>query len=213
MPAPYVPPGWDDWVSPSGGNPYAEYHYELNENGKLVQYGHKPADYLVDVLAKKATDFIRQQRGQAAVLPVRRALRPTPARHAGTALRQRVPRRTGAAHAVVRPGRRRRRAVVAPRPAAALPGSCTHYIDRLYRRRLQDMLGVEDLLAQSRRRRCKQSGQLDNTYIFFRSDNGFHLGQHRLPPGKQTPFEEDIHVPLSCAVPACPTARPSTGSR
>ena len=40
------------------------------------------------------------------------------------------------------------------------------------------------------------SGQLDNTYIVFTSDNGFHLGQHRLPAGKQTAYDTDIHVPL-----------------
>lgn len=40
------------------------------------------------------------------------------------------------------------------------------------------------------------TGQLDNTYIFFSSDNGFYLGQHRLPAGKNTKFEEDLHVPL-----------------
>ncbi len=39
-------------------------------------------------------------------------------------------------------------------------------------------------------------GQLDNTYIMFTSDNGFHLGQHRMPSGKQTAYETDIHLPL-----------------
>src|SRR6185312_15848449 len=38
--------------------------------------------------------------------------------------------------------------------------------------------------------------QLANTYIVFASDNGFHLGQHRMPAGKQTPYETDVHVPL-----------------
>jgi arylsulfatase A-like enzyme len=37
---------------------------------------------------------------------------------------------------------------------------------------------------------------LENTYIFFVSDNGFHLGEHSLPSGKGTPYEEDIRVPL-----------------
>jgi hypothetical protein len=32
-----------------------------------------------------------------------------------------------------------------------------------------------------------------NTYLFFTSDNGFHLGVH---PGKGTPAETDIRVPL-----------------
>jgi arylsulfatase A-like enzyme len=68
-------------------------------------------------------------------------------------------------------------------------------IDNLYRRRAQslqavdrDVAGVIDQL--------RQSGELDNTYIIFTSDNGFHLGQHRMPSGKQTAYETDIHLPL-----------------
>ena len=43
---------------------------------------------------------------------------------------------------------------------------------------------------------CGGPAQLRNTYIVFTSDNGFHNGQHRLPAGKQTAFDEDIRVPL-----------------
>src|SRR5581483_11690333 len=45
---------------------------------------------------------------------------------------------------------------------------------------------------------------LDNTYIVFTSDNGFHLGQHRLPAGKQTAYETDIHLPLLVRGPGVP---------
>jgi N-acetylglucosamine-6-sulfatase len=37
---------------------------------------------------------------------------------------------------------------------------------------------------------------LDNTYIFFTSDNGYHHGEHRIPKQKWRPYEEDIHMPL-----------------
>lgn len=37
---------------------------------------------------------------------------------------------------------------------------------------------------------------LDNTYIIYSSDNGYHISQHRLHPGKECGFEEDIHIPL-----------------
>ena len=50
----------------------------------------------------------------------------------------------------------------------------------------------------------RQTGQLDKTYIVFTSDNGFHLGQHRLNQGKQTAYEEDIHVPLVMRGPGIP---------
>src|ERR1700720_2262612 len=38
----YVPPGWDEWISPAGGNPYSEFNSTLNENGNLVRYGNQP---------------------------------------------------------------------------------------------------------------------------------------------------------------------------
>jgi arylsulfatase A-like enzyme len=50
---------------------------------------------------------------------------------------------------------------------------------------------VEDLIQT-----LESTDQLENTYIFFVSDNGFHLGEHSLPSGKGTPYEEDIRVPL-----------------
>jgi MYXO-CTERM domain-containing protein len=39
-------------------------------------------------------------------------------------------------------------------------------------------------------------GELENTYIVFTSDNGYHLGQHRFLNGKFQVYEEDIRVPL-----------------
>lgn len=41
-----------------------------------------------------------------------------------------------------------------------------------------------------------QYGLIDNTFIIYSADNGFHISQHRLYPGKNLAFEEDIGVPL-----------------
>ncbi|KAB2346607.1 sulfatase [Actinomadura rudentiformis] len=68
-------------------------------------------------------------------------------------------------------------------------------IDRIYRDRLRSMLSVDDMVG-ALMKSLRDTGRLRNTYFFFTSDNGFHLGQHRLPPGKTTPFEEDIRVPM-----------------
>ncbi|KAB5569978.1 alkaline-phosphatase-like protein [Coniochaeta sp. 2T2.1] len=37
---------------------------------------------------------------------------------------------------------------------------------------------------------------LDDTYVIYTSDNGFHIGQHRLQPGKTNCYEEDVNVPF-----------------
>ncbi len=57
-----VPPGWNDWDV--AGNGYPEFDYWLNQNGRLHWYGHAAQDYLTDVLAGKAVDFINQSAGR-----------------------------------------------------------------------------------------------------------------------------------------------------
>jgi arylsulfatase A-like enzyme len=37
---------------------------------------------------------------------------------------------------------------------------------------------------------------LDDTYIVYTSDNGHHMGEHRMIAGKTTAYEEDIRVPM-----------------
>lgn len=44
--------------------------------------------------------------------------------------------------------------------------------------------------------RLSDAGILEDTYIFYSSDNGYHIGQHRMQPGKECGFETDINVPL-----------------
>ncbi|KAL4783611.1 alkaline-phosphatase-like protein [Aspergillus varians] len=73
--------------------------------------------------------------------------------------------------------------------------STVEYHDHFYRQRLRALQGVDELV-DSLVTRLEASGQLDNTYIIYTSDNGYHIGQHRLPPGKTCGFEEDIRVPL-----------------
>jgi hypothetical protein len=41
------------------------------------------------------------------------------------------------------------------------------------------------------------------TYFFFGADNGYHLGQHRLPPGKREIFQHDINVALIASGALC----------
>jgi Sulfatase len=53
-----VPPGWSEWDV--GGNAYANFNYNLNENGRLVHHGARPQDYLTDVLAAKGSAFINR---------------------------------------------------------------------------------------------------------------------------------------------------------
>jgi arylsulfatase A-like enzyme len=68
-------------------------------------------------------------------------------------------------------------------------------INGYYIKRLQTLQSVDEMVSDIVKA-LEDTGQLDDTYIIFTSDNGYHLGQHRPADGKQTPYEEDIRVPL-----------------
>ena len=63
------------------------------------------------------------------------------------------------------------------------------------RKRVQSMQAVDEMVV-ALFDQLRASGILNNTYIFFTSDNGFHYNQHDLKPGKQTAYEEDVRIPL-----------------
>lgn len=202
----HVPPGWDTWNSPVGGRPYSNFDYRMNENGRLVNYGHRPEDYMTDVLARKAVAFIRQsaQMNRSFFIHLSTFTPHAPAtpapRHANAFAGVTVPRPPSFNEADLsdKPSWLRSRNLLTDRQISR--------INDLHRKRLQTLLSVDDLIG-TLVDALGAAGQLQGTYIFFSSDNGFHLGEHRLPQGKNTAFEEDIRVPLIVFGPGVPAGR------
>jgi len=204
----YVPPGWEEWYGLSGN--YLS--NDLNENGHIVSY---EADryHLDDVLSEKATDYIRRTAGaDPPFFTTDRSLF--------------MWLGTKAPHQPANPAPRDENAYpddslpnppsfderdVSDKPAwirgnPPLSLDQKKYMEELHRKRLQSMLAVDDMIGDLIKA-LRDSGELDNTYIFFTSDNGFHLGEHRLGAGKWTPYEEDIRVPLVVRGPDVPEGR------
>lgn len=75
-----------------------------------------------------------------------------------------------------------------------------------YQCRSEALLSVDDMVERVVKT-LENAGQLNNTYIIYTSDNGFHLGHHRLGAGKKYAFEEDINVPLIIRGPGVPKGR------
>lgn len=202
----YVPHGWDTWVSPVAGTPYAGLNYQLNENGRIVKYGRDEKDYLQDVLADRASTFIHSVIGADGrrVRPFFLYLAPhVPHQPATPAVRY----QSLFADATAPRTPSFNEADASDKPAwvnqARLSEAVASAVDPLYRRRLQATASLQDVFFRMIRA-LVEAKQLDNTYIFFTSDNGFHIGQHRLAPGKQTAYEEDIRVPFMVRGPGVP---------
>lgn len=200
VPATYVPPGWSQWDVAGWG--YNEFGYTLNQNGTLHRYGHRPSDYLTDVLARKGASFIRSS--AAAGKPFFLELA------------------TFSPHFPYVPAPRNKHdfpGLTAPRPPNfdVLPTHAPRWlserrpltrrqiqkINSVYRRRAQDVESVDDMIGTIENA-LEAAGVAGNTYLVFSSDNGLHTGEYRLMPGKMTAFDTDIHVPLVIAGPGIP---------
>jgi N-acetylglucosamine-6-sulfatase len=189
----YVPPGWNEWDV--AGNGYPEFNYNLNENGKIVHYGAQPQNYLTDVVANKGAAFIDRATtaGKPFLLEIatfapHAPYTPAP-RHANDFPGLQAPRTPAFNEADMsdKPTWLRDHALLNPTQIAN--------IDAAFRKRAQAVEAVDDLIAHLQATLARD-GADRNTYIVFSSDNGYHMGDHRLMPGKMTAFETDIRVPL-----------------
>ncbi|MEQ8397769.1 sulfatase [Thalassobaculum sp.] len=187
----YVPPGWDEWYA--AGHDY--YNYVLNENGRHVSYGSKPDDYLTDVIARHTVSAIRRAAGTGKpffffVTPYAPHGPATAApRHADLFADTPYPRPVSFDEADV-----------SDKPAhirdlPPLSAEQIAWIEDMYRRRLRSLQAMDDMV-ESIVNTLEAVGQLENTYIIYTSDNGWHMGEHRQQYGKTTAYEEDIRVPF-----------------
>jgi arylsulfatase A-like enzyme len=76
-------------------------------------------------------------------------------------------------------------------------------IDQEYQARLESLQAVDEAVERIIDT-LDALGELEDTYIIFTADNGYHLGQHRLFNGKAQVYEEDIRVPLLVRGPGIP---------
>jgi arylsulfatase A-like enzyme len=200
----YVPRGWDEWhavYSDQGSNTY--FGYSVSENGHATTRGTAAADYETDVLAAKATELIA--RWSADAHPFFLYIAP-PAPHLPAIPAPRHASAFEGAHAPRVPSFDEEDVSDKPawvRQAGPLRRRQQTVLDEQYRRRLQSLLAVDDLVETivaelSRRRR------LDGAYVFFTSDNGFFQGEHRILQGKAAAYEESVRVPLIVRGPGVP---------
>jgi N-acetylglucosamine-6-sulfatase len=191
----YVPQGWDEWYSPGRGKPYTGFNYTLNVNGTLIPFEARPEEYLLDVLTLQMQNFLHDpQRVDAPFFMLFAPYQPhepaTPAtRHADLFADIQAPRTESFNEEDVKD----KPDNIKYQPL--LDSDQLTDMDALYRDRLRSMQSVDEMIA-GMFSVLEETGQLDNTYIIFTSDNGYHLGQHRLFAGKGTPYEEDINVPF-----------------
>jgi N-acetylglucosamine-6-sulfatase len=196
----WKPPGWDKWAAVDF-NPGAEryYDYRLIADGAVETHGSAASDYLTDVLASKAVNFIdtapTDQPFFLYFTPIAGHHPWTPAPRHVDALASMAP--------VRQPSFNEQNVSDKPAWVQALPlrsaaGIAT--VDNSRRHASETLLAADDAvrnIVEALQRR----GALDNTVIVFVSDHGHAFGEHRWN-SKRCEYEECNLVPLFIRHPA-----------
>ena len=219
---PDLPKGWTEWYGLIDHSTYRMWGYSMFENGVRRTYGNvlreEPRRYQTDVLARKAVDFVRRRAPDEAPFFLSVAFL---APHHESGYTQRLtgklvrpaPRHRGrfATAALRRPPSyneqdvtdkpwflgRWNRSLTARRDAA---------IATRMRERWESLLAVDEAVARIIGE-LRSAGELDETYLFFTSDNGYMQGEHRVPLGKMLPYDPSTQVPLLVRGPGLPRNR------
>jgi len=191
-----VPVGWDDWQAMDSVPLEKYYDYKVNENGRIVHYGDKPADYSTTVLSDKAVAFLRSAQKPFFLYfaPVTPHLPAIPAPQDAGKLNGITPLSSPSLNQVNISSY-----PWAPWHSRLLAKAGVAYTDDVRKHQLESLLSldrsVKRIVATLARRHL-----LDRTVIFYTSDNGFLWGEHRLG-GKLWPYRESTHVPLIVRTP------------
>ena len=218
-----VPPGWSDWHATVDYSTYQMWGYTMNDNGRMHTYGHAfdedPRLYQTDLLASKAAAIVKRQATRRA--PLFLSVNFLAPHHEARSIQRRT-------HRMVRPAPRHRRAFASAPLARGASFNEADMSDKprfLRRRRPLTAREIAGIRRDAHARRAallavddgvarivaavRRSGELDNTYFIFTSDNGYMQGEHRVRSGKMLPYEPSARVPLVMRGPGIPARRVS----
>ncbi|XP_041971609.1 N-acetylglucosamine-6-sulfatase-like [Aricia agestis] len=192
-----VPPGWSEWHGLVGNSVY--YNYTISNNGVPT---HSTDLYLTDIIRDLSISYIENQTESAPFLMMIAPPAPhqpfTPApRHKGVFSNASVPKHPNFNVAATD------KHWLMRMPPSPLPESFVPQLEDVYRSRWESVLAVDEMVADVIEA-LDTKALLDNTYVIYTSDNGYHIGQFAQVYDKRQPYETDIKVPLVIRGPTVP---------
>ncbi|KAH7646705.1 hypothetical protein HUG17_2243 [Dermatophagoides farinae] len=203
----YIPPGWSDWSALIRNSRY--YNYTLNVNGDKIRHGFDyHLDYYPDLILNDSLQFIRYSKRFFNSKPYLMVLSfPSPHGPEDSAPQYQNLFMNEKSHRTMSwnyaPNGDKQWLL---RNTDKMSHIHQEFTDFLNAKRLQTLQSVDEAVNQIFQE-LKNLNELDNTYIIYTSDHGYHLGQFGLVKGKAMPFEFDIRVPFFIRGPNVPSGK------